>query len=167
MDGGAPVWLGPLFTGVFVLAAAVIALVSLYFSDRRKLRREDQRQWDAQLTTAYLAIINKTHEVGQVLAERAPTSGTRGDRVADVVVDAMRELQEQRLRLELVTKERVINATEDIASFLVNIYTEEFTARHRGEGLGPPWTKTKINELGELEQALRDEVRRALRIPKR
>src|SRR5579885_1893176 len=50
----APWWGVPLLAGTFLLLGAVIAFVSTYFSDRRKLAREDQRQWDKEIRDLYM-----------------------------------------------------------------------------------------------------------------
>jgi len=51
-----PIWFAPMLTGMFVLLAALIALASLWLSDRRKLAREDRRQWDFALREAYVTV---------------------------------------------------------------------------------------------------------------
>lgn len=62
-----PVWLAPLLTGIFVLAAAIIALLSLWWSDQRKGKRDDQRQWDEDLKKSYLKIQKLTNALRDAL----------------------------------------------------------------------------------------------------
>jgi hypothetical protein len=56
----APWWGVPLVAGLFVLFGALIALLSAFLSDRRKLRREDQRQWDREIRDLYVAAMRET-----------------------------------------------------------------------------------------------------------
>ncbi|MFS2028981.1 MULTISPECIES: hypothetical protein [unclassified Curtobacterium] len=67
MDGTSPVWLQPLLTGAFVLAAAIItagiAFLSLRASDKRKLAREDKRQWDREVREVYSMVAAETRRL--------------------------------------------------------------------------------------------------------
>jgi hypothetical protein len=46
------VWL----TGAFIVVAAMIAVFSLRWSDHRKLKGEDRRQWDKEILSSYVAL---------------------------------------------------------------------------------------------------------------
>lgn len=52
----APWWAVPLVAGAFLIIGALIAFVSTAASDRRKLAREDRRQWDKEVRDAYVEI---------------------------------------------------------------------------------------------------------------
>ncbi|WP_433125321.1 hypothetical protein ACQPWW_22515 [Micromonospora sp. CA-240977] len=68
-----------MIAGAFLLIGALIAFLSMAASDRRKLAREDRRQWDREIRDAYVDIaaeVNKISEYrGLVLPE-----GERGAR---------------------------------------------------------------------------------------
>ncbi|WP_146244899.1 hypothetical protein [Curtobacterium sp. MCBD17_028] len=163
MDGSAPVWQAPLLTGVFVLAAAIIALMSLYFSDRRKLKREDQRQWDGDLKRAYLAIIGQTDEVGRVLL-LVRSEGV--EKLNEVTAEALRGVREQQLLLELHVGDRVNRIVEELAGLLLEIYEASFTAQ-RADLPSTSWSVGFSNRLREVEGRLRASIRRELRMPPR
>jgi hypothetical protein len=61
----APWWGVPVIAGTFLLIGALIAFLSTAASDRRKLAREDRRQWDKEIRDAYVEIaaeVNKIRE---------------------------------------------------------------------------------------------------------
>lgn len=163
MDGATPVWQGPLLTGGFVLAAALIALVSLYFSDRRKLEREDRRQWDGDLKRAYLAIIGQTDEVGRFLL-LVRSEGV--DKLNEVTAEALRGVREQQLLLELHVGDRVNRVVKDLASLLLEIYEASFNAQ-RADPPSLSWSVEFSDRLQEVEVRLREAIRRELRMPPR
>lgn len=61
-----PWWWAGALTGFFVLLAALVAFLSLRASDKRKLEREDRRQWDRDIKKQYLdaiALIDKLSDL--------------------------------------------------------------------------------------------------------
>jgi hypothetical protein len=61
--GSAPWWGVPVIAGTFLLAGALIAFLSTAASDRRKLAREDRRQWDKEIRDAYVEIAKHVNDV--------------------------------------------------------------------------------------------------------
>ena len=55
-DNQTPWWWGGALTGSFVVLAALVAFFSLRASDKRKLAREDLRQWDILIKDRVIAI---------------------------------------------------------------------------------------------------------------
>lgn len=45
----APWWATPIVAGIFLVIGSTLALGSTWLSDRRKLRRDDLRQWDREI----------------------------------------------------------------------------------------------------------------------
>ncbi|ROS46194.1 hypothetical protein [Curtobacterium sp. PhB78] len=170
----APGWVTPLLTGAFVLAAASIttggALFSLWFSDRRKLRREDQRQWDNDLKKAYVAIASAVSRAQLELARLGPSNPRqRLDAVLEQTEEAMRVVQEQVELLQLIAPVAVSDAANDVLEILARRWERGFEARLRGgeddEFAGAPmkvWQDFK--EVDATMTTLRNRVREAIRI---
>lgn len=59
----APWWGVPVIAGIFLLSGALIAFLSTAASDRRKLAREDRRQWDKEIRDAYVEISKHVNDV--------------------------------------------------------------------------------------------------------
>lgn len=59
----APWWGVPVIAGIFLLSGALIAFLSTAASDRRKLAREDRRQWDKEIRDAYVEISKLVNEI--------------------------------------------------------------------------------------------------------
>jgi len=53
-DNQTPWWWTGALTGFFVLLAAFVAFMSLRASDKRKLSREDRRQWDSLIKDGFV-----------------------------------------------------------------------------------------------------------------
>lgn len=110
-----PGWQTALTQGGFLIVGALIAFTSTWFSDRRKLKREDDRQWSAELKASYVAIaaaVSQCHvEVAQARA------GSMEERLAAVIEpteEAMRTTQVQVRLLELVARQPVIDAAQAV-----------------------------------------------------
>ncbi|MFJ3322000.1 hypothetical protein [Curtobacterium sp. NPDC086286] len=165
MDGTAPVWQGPLLTGLFVLAAAGltagVAFFSLWLSDRRKLRREDQRQWDSELKQSYVTIVDQTREVYTALVVLEAASPSE---LGDVTVNALEAVQKEALLLELIAPK----AVHEVAFALSNVLSEIYQGAFEGERQEPrpeEWRERTLQKMNGLEARLRVEIRRALRMP--
>ncbi|MFS2028984.1 MULTISPECIES: hypothetical protein [unclassified Curtobacterium] len=166
----APGWQTALISGGFLVAGAAIAFLSTWFSDRRKLRREDQRQWDAELKASYVAIsaaVSRCHlEIARV---RAGTSEERLAAVMEPTEEAMRTIREQVRLLELIAREPVIDAAKDVQMAIAEIWqaglmgpTDDPDA---DEFLGQPiWLHRKLTHVDVLVEDLRARVREAIRI---
>lgn len=93
MDGSSPVWLQPLLTGAFVLAAALVALTSLWLSDRRKLRREDLRQWDSELRDVHTTVSASVRTLELKMTHFVGFTGSKKRMGANLTSDEIRELE--------------------------------------------------------------------------
>lgn len=115
-QASAPVWLAPLLTGFFVLVASLIALYSLYRSDLRKLRREDQRQWDRDLRQAYVDVSQHMRRVLRWLehSEGRSIAHSAFEKLADHADAAGIALGDARVSIEMTAPPAVISALEDL-----------------------------------------------------
>ncbi|MCT9620516.1 hypothetical protein [Curtobacterium sp. C2H10] len=158
----APVWQAPLLTGVFVLGAAIIAVLSLWWSDHRKRKADDQRQWDEDLKKSYLALQSLTNSVRAALPAYGDGQGTQAA-VLDTVATFTEGVREQVDLLDLTAppavasaatslwqRHQVPNALNEIASAPVKERSERVLAAR--------------SHLDRLLAEVRGEVRVALRL---
>jgi len=157
-------------SGCFLALGATIAFTSTYFSDRRKLKREDERQWNAELKSSYVAIaaaINRCHlEAARI---RAGSSEERLKAVMGPTEEAMRTVQEQVRLLELIARQPVIDAAKAVQTQIAEIWqagligpTDEPAA---DEFLGQPiWLYRKLTNVDDRVEELRAHVRGAIRV---
>ena len=157
-----PVWLGPLLTGGFVLLAAFIALLSLRWSDLRKLAREDRRQWDAELKIAYVRIGEHVRAVRTVLA-RNEGSADYAAKILSTTDEAMRGVREHIRLFELIAPPEVTKAAEDVSNRLSAIWRRTFLDTTRDQ-FKLKWAAEESEKLPELLDALRDRIRASLRV---
>lgn len=72
-DNQTPWWASGALTGAFLLIVAIIAFLSLKASDKRKLEREDQRQWDILIKDAYLQAASDISSILQLTLKQYET----------------------------------------------------------------------------------------------
>ncbi|MBT1631519.1 hypothetical protein [Curtobacterium flaccumfaciens] len=168
-DGVAPVWLAPLLTGLFVLAAALItagiAFLSLRASDRRKLEREDRRQWDNELKAAYVTIAAQVSEVRKARASGHPVAGTNPG-LLTVAAAALIAIREQTLLFELIAPPPVIAAGKKVSEGVLTIwqYTLIADMNHEEGDRHLNWSVADFEALDGYLLALRGRLREALRL---
>lgn len=176
-DGAAPVWLAPLLTGAFVLAAAGIALFSLYLSDQRKLRREDQRQWDSELQAAYVTIAAEVAR-SHVAMTRSMDPFVRLQQVVSETEQALSVVMEQTKLLELIAPKNVSEAAKQVGDVLGTLWQTAFEEQMASEHVdreelsldddaflgSPPRMWQHIKAANDQVDALKASVREALRI---
>lgn len=152
-------WLAPLLTGVVV---AGIALFSLWLSDRRKLRREDQRQWDADLKASYSAIAAEVRRVRTELGLVRP--GNEGTKALIHVTSESLAVVSDHIRLfELIASRPVIEASQAVNSFILNVWQRVVFDSDDVEADFAWAYKDYLNIEGLLDR-LQYRVREALRI---
>ncbi|MBT1631517.1 hypothetical protein [Curtobacterium flaccumfaciens] len=158
----APFWLAPGLTSIVVVIAALIAYLSLRASDKRKLQREDQRQWDHRLTDAYVEILTALEPVQQALSQASGDGDEAAGRIMGHAWDAIGVVRRQILRLELTAPGSVLSAARGVLQGLVETLTE--TARLSQDELRSllRWAPLQYFELQKLTEVLRDEARAAL-----
>jgi hypothetical protein len=157
-----PVWLGPLLTGAFVLLAAIIALLSLRWSDLRKLAREDRRQWDAELKASYVAIGEHVRVVRNVLIRNEGTLDYTGD-ILSTTEEALRGIREHIRLFELIAPAEVTKAAEDVAKIVAAVWQRAFTESVH-EDFTLRWAVQEGLKIEVPLDALRDRIRESLRV---
>ena len=157
-----PVWLGPLLTGGFVLVAAIIALLSLRWSDLRKLAREDRRQWDADLKASYIAIGEHVRAVRVVLGRNEGTKAY-AEKILATTESAMTGLREHIRLFELVASAEVTKAAEAVAEDLADIWQRAWNDSILEE-FAMKWAAQKWLVAEEPLMELRDRIRESLRV---
>lgn len=157
-----PVWLGPLLTGAFVLVAAIIALLSLRWSDLRKLAREDRRQWDADLKASYIAIGEHVRAVRFVLGRNEGTKAY-AMKILTATEAAMTGLREHIRLFELIASPEVKTAADAVAEELTDTWQRAWTD-NINEEYAMRWAAQKWLVAEEPLNELRDRIRESLRV---
>lgn len=166
----APSWSTALISGVFALFGAAIAFVSNWLSDRRKLQREDLRQWDSELRASYVAIAAAVSECRlEVARVRAGTSEERLAAVMKPTEEAMRTIQEHVRSLELIAREPVTDAAKAVQVAIAEIWQAGLIGPtddpEADEFLGQPiWLHRKLQTVDARLEDLRSRVREAIRV---
>ena len=113
-DGSTAPWLTPLLAGLFLIVGAFIAFMSTALSDRRKLRRDDLRQWDKEIRDTFLRIA-RAHQVLVVY----PFMISEGSRPASADVKearaALHEIASAASEMQLIAPVRVALAATDVS----------------------------------------------------
>jgi len=111
--GSAPWWGVPVIAGGFLLAGAVIAFLSTSLSDRRKLAREDRRQWDREIRDSYLEI---TRHFARIAAFRYVVLSGEEDRQERyrAGADALAGIREQIAMLEVIGTPPLISRAHEL-----------------------------------------------------
>lgn len=162
-----PWWLAPALTGFFVLVAAFIALGSLWLSDRRKLKREDARQWDRELREIYVELAGVLRGVYYAFLTE-PRSTWKPMKEAGEMAEAAEDLvSERRLMMELFAPKSLFTALEKVAMALGRASTAAFYDEELegGADLIPEeqWRQETSAELLVAIHTLRKSFRDALR----
>lgn len=165
-DGAVPPWLAlvvaPLLTGAFVLAAARIALKSLEASDRRKLDREDRRQWDNELKAIYVAIAKLIAPVNLELARARSEPDSLG-KILDVTSAAMVGISDHLTVLKLIADAPVVEAALKVQHAVSQSYQEALVAQPQDKP-NMRWAVDHLMGMSAPMDELRDRVREALRV---
>jgi hypothetical protein len=163
-------WQTALTQGGFLIAGALIAFTSTLLSDRRKLKREDQRQWDAELKTSYVAIAAAVRRCNLEAARiRAGSSKERLAAVMEPTEEAMRTVQEQVRLLELIARRPVIDAAKAVQTQVTEIWQAGLIGLtddpEADKFLGQPiWLYRKLREVDDRVEELRARIRGAIRV---
>lgn len=163
-------WQTALTQGGFLIAGALIAFTSTFLSDRRKLKREDQRQWDAELKTSYVAIAAAVRRCNLEAARiRVGSSEERLAAVMEPTEEAMRTIQEQVRLLELIARRPVIDAAKAVQMQVTEIWQAGLIGLtddpEADEFLGQPiWLYRKLREVDDRVEDLRARIRGAIRV---
>lgn len=157
-------------SGCFLVLGAAIAFTSTYLSDRRKLKREDERQWNAELKASYVAIaaaVNRCHlEAARI---RAGSSEERLRAVMEPTEEAMRTIQKQVRLLELIARQPVIDAAKAVQTQIAEIWQAGLIGPtddpEADEFLGQPiWLYRKLENVDARLEELRIHIRGAIRV---
>jgi hypothetical protein len=166
----APIWLAPLLTGAFVLLAALIALVSLWLSDVRKLHREDRRQWDSELLVSYLAIEKSVSSLRDLLAEAdfeedAADRVATGRRLLAATSKSLTVVKRHVAVANLIAPPVVAADCRDLLYSLSSIRERAVAGTRAPHSFDDwSWTTKAHDDLLVLVALLEDSMRRALRV---
>lgn len=164
-DNAAPVWLVPAMTGGFVLLAALItggiAFLSLRASDKRKLRREDSRQWDSELKSIYVAISTQMTKLNIELA-RARSEPDSVKKLLDVSSETLVVISGHQTVLQLVAEQPVIAAVGALSQDVSEVYQKALLAQPQ-DTPDMRWAADHFMQLIDPMRELRDCMRDSLR----
>lgn len=165
-----PVWLAPLLTGVFVLIAALVALLSLRLSDRRKLDREDRRQWDREMKDSHAKVASAVHRLERSMmhvydifeAGKDQPTGEEYDNLMVLADKAYSKIATFSAVVEIPAPNEVINASNNLGRDLEKLYLQLSTAdtttpRHWGflNALEPDIAGHRLDLMEAVRAALR------------
>jgi hypothetical protein len=151
-----PWWAGSLLTGTFVVFAALIAFLSLRASDKRKLAREDRRQWDLLIKDGYISIstsIERLFELERILPQAEDSEDF--DSVLDSARAILGDLRTRAAEWELIAPIQMQNSLQRVRAASRNLYNR----MRRGDS-----TVAEHDQLVFARTALRDEAKNGLRI---
>ena len=158
----APVWQAPLLTGAFVLWAALIAVLSLWWSDNRKRKADDQRQWDEDLKKSYLKVQKLTSGLRDALwaygEEKSDLEAVRA--VVDVFTAGVKkqvDLLDLTAPAAVADAARALWQQQTVVSGLDAIRLSPLDERFE-------WVLAQRQQLDVLLANLRARVREALRL---
>jgi hypothetical protein len=157
-----PVWLTQLIPGLFVLIAAVIALASLRASDKRRLGREDRRQWDSELKASYVALGEEVSKVRRALASTQRTHD-EGKELVLTLEAAMTAVSEHVRLFELIAEPKLVEEANKVGSRLAAVWQRAWLAGIEDE-VDLRWTARESLEIDDCLDGLRGEIRKALRV---
>lgn len=151
----APWWGVPLIAGAFLLTGALIAFISTSVSDRRKLAREDRRQWDREIRDSYVEI---SEQVGLIASYRYLLIGDEDKhgryKEGEVALGIIRREVE---RLEIIGTELVISRAKNLEDSCAAVVSPW----HDGFNAGKSEYRSVNASLGELRHAVKDGIRLA------
>jgi hypothetical protein len=111
----APWWANPILAGIFVLGGALTAFVSTWFSDRRRLRREDLRQWDKEIREGYVRVSRSVEVIADTFYSYFPDPPhslfQEAYRVAQPSVNEIRDVH---ANFTIIAQQRTIERLKDI-----------------------------------------------------
>ncbi|ROS46199.1 hypothetical protein [Curtobacterium sp. PhB78] len=159
-----PWWLPPLLTGAFVLAAAFITLGSLWLSDRRKLCREDRRQWDRELKDNYIGV---AAEMGPllVLLQHAGSHDLDVETMRGHLQAVIRTVRSHAIQLQLTAPTAAMWALTGLLSHLKEA-EDELSGIGGAEYVDRSWSRRTWGLLGDTSVELHLTTESALRPPR-
>lgn len=159
-----PWWGVPLIAGSFLIVGALIAFLSTYFSDKRKLSREDVRQWDKEIRDIYVATSSLTKQLlelrwrdslpadfGEMNAEQRRKSAKR----YELAHSYTRELEALADQLRLFAAERTVEYMDELVRSAQSIISTFHDHIHPGKR---PFIKL-YGCRGELLHAVQENLR--------
>lgn len=157
---GTPTWVTPVVAGIFVIAGAIIAFFSTRWSDRKRLQREDRRQWDKQILELYAAIFDSTKSLNDIWHSGRLSRKSRKAVLAEVA-ELTRIIQKSSGELTIIGPPKVSEAAQEVA--LQAQYLENNIQQHRaGKNAFRPVTSAAFELQAQTRLALRvSEVRQA------
>jgi hypothetical protein len=149
----APWWGVAVIAGFFLLAGGFLAFFSTWLSDRRKLKREDQRQWDKVLLATYLKVVELVPKLRQT---RWLSDGTQVAERHPEMSSVQQELEDLGHTLVIVGDDGLFEAFKELCDATGNAVTKA----HDGIKITGPENR----RISTAREALEVEVRRSLRI---
>lgn len=151
----APWWGVPVIAGGFLILGGLLAFTSTWLSDRRKLRREDRRQWDKVLLETYLRIVELLPELRQ----------TRWLQEGEAIMRRHSEMEKAQAELENFGHTVSLVADNQLlASFRALCDVTRVPVARAHDGLGIRAAENRA--IGNAHSEFEGEVRRGLRITK-
>lgn len=150
-----PPWWGvPLIAGGFLLTGALIAFISTSVSDRRKLAREDRRQWDREIRDSYIEISDQVDLIVDYRYRGGEPDEYKRARY-EVGRAALGVIRREVERLEIIGTDLVISRGHD----LVDSCQTVVSLWHDKINPGKAEYRSVNGALGELRNAVKDGIR--------
>jgi hypothetical protein len=152
----APWWGVPFLSGLFVVAVAVVAFLSLRASDLRKIRQEDKRRWNEQVVDVAMELLVICDDaVSNVQEAKIKRSAIRLNALPTVAKSLM-------TKLELLTDDETAELGQDMfVSFTRN--RRDLRRQMDEESLTKDSSPNAYNFQFEEHKEIRDRFVRAIR----
>jgi len=151
----APWWGVPVIAGAFLLTGALIAFISTSISDRRKLAREDRRQWDREIRDSYIEISNQVNLINNYQYRSIGESDKIKRARYEAGAAALGTIRQEVERLEIIAIDLVISRARDLESSCQTIVSRW----HDGINGDKFDYRSMRGGLGELRHAVKDGIR--------
>ena len=160
-QGSAP-WWSTLASG---LGGAAIALYSTRLSDKRRLAREDRRQWDKELRELAGEVLDVATQGLNIRYERMPGMADNvfqvreGDREAEAIVEA--KVKDLRAKLTFLASDPVLVAVDNLQASVWAIasgpdqYTGDPEERKLVAARNRKWNEAREEFIESVRKALR------------
>ncbi|WP_411701016.1 hypothetical protein [Conyzicola sp.] len=110
-----PWWWGSALTGAFVVVASIIAFISLRASDRRKLAREDSRQWDGLLKDGYMEVATVLNDLLRLQMTHDTIDELKPHEASSVARSMVRVVRGRAAEFELIAPRPAALAMKEVA----------------------------------------------------
>jgi dihydrodipicolinate synthase/N-acetylneuraminate lyase len=146
-----PWWGVPLVAGFFALGGVLLSQLSNFWLERRRVKREDARQWHEHRRELYARFLGLCYNANTYIVTRVKDSDWK-----NVSRDLLNQVSETRSEIELLASAPLIEAAKEINAALHRLHATRFLETT------PASAKDGLNAIQEIDK-WRDEFLRHAR----